>query len=749
MSIRRIQVSMTVLLLVAVCFGPAPMLLGQGASPALTLLHRQVTDRLAKLLFESDTEGAIKLQRGLLQKQTDEAVLAQELTERGIRVCALLNEAGKAEEASRWRRDIDACLSRSESIAPAAPVVETPIAVAPAAPETPAAPAASAVATVSSPPAAKPEVTPAPVAPVPPTPTEKPAPKSSEGPRPVLILARTGEARPAEKPATQPGPRPTEGVVPAAPIEPPAPVEPAVNPPTTVAKLAPAPRSEPVAPAAAPSARAPLKAAPGNMPSSTDPAPTTVLPATPAPRPAQSPAPAPTPKPEPTSRPAVSAPAPVPATTERTPPVVAAKPRIEREVRTEVVAPPPVSATVSTRSRVSAPETVVTTTTTRTVPGKNGEEVTVTTRTTRTSAAASALLRAAAPTVAPAPKPAEQPEPPQAPKAPPPPSEPAAASPPIAPAIPAPVVQVPGERAAPVVAAPLARLSKPLFPEAVERPARPANEPAHAVAITPDSPNKLRSLNDIKVSLNFKDAEIADIARIIAEKAELNIVSRKPIVGRTTVRLDNVAVGTALDVILKGNDYSYDVKDGIVWVLQKGDEPPETMIFFIKHVRAVDLLRLVENCLGQDDAPPVAVPTYAAPVPADPAMMGGQAGAGSAVGSGSDAIDLSTPAAPTVAPTYSVLTGPRGAPTTRRANVILDDRANALIVTAPRRKLEEIARIIAAMDFDQGGGAKGYTEERIFKIKYIDKATLINSIRLALPDFNPEKQIVDVNRRTK
>jgi type II secretory pathway component HofQ len=262
----------------------------------------------------------------------------------------------------------------------------------------------------------------------------------------------------------------------------------------------------------------------------------------------------------------------------------------------------------------------------------------------------------------------------------------------------------------PVLAQP--RLSRPLFPQTTAPANESSGEPGHAVAITADTPNKLRGLTGIRVSLNFRDAEIADIARIIAEKAGLNIVSRKPIVGRTTVRLDNIPVGNALDIILKGNDYSYEVKDDIIWILQKGDEPSETMIFFIKQVRASDLQPLVKYSLDQDEAISAAFPTDS------PVTTPGV----SAMDTGS-APDQYGPPAPV---TVLAPTAPRSA-TPRRWSVILDDRSNALIVTAPRRKLEEIGRMVAAMDFNRGGQAvmSGALEERIFKLKFIEKDTLI------------------------
>jgi len=64
-----------------------------------------------------------------------------------------------------------------------------------------------------------------------------------------------------------------------------------------------------------------------------------------------------------------------------------------------------------------------------------------------------------------------------------------------------------------------------------------------------------------RLSMDFKDADINNMLRIIAEVSGLNIVSGEDVKGKVTVRLINVPWEQALDVILKINNFGY-VRDG-------------------------------------------------------------------------------------------------------------------------------------------------------------------------------------------
>ena len=67
-----------------------------------------------------------------------------------------------------------------------------------------------------------------------------------------------------------------------------------------------------------------------------------------------------------------------------------------------------------------------------------------------------------------------------------------------------------------------------------------------------------------KVSLEFKDADIRDVIRILAEVSGLNFVVDPKVRGTVTLRLRNVPWDKALDVILKVNKLGKIEEDGII-----------------------------------------------------------------------------------------------------------------------------------------------------------------------------------------
>jgi type IV pilus assembly protein PilQ len=57
-----------------------------------------------------------------------------------------------------------------------------------------------------------------------------------------------------------------------------------------------------------------------------------------------------------------------------------------------------------------------------------------------------------------------------------------------------------------------------------------------------------------KLSLDFKDADINNILRLIAEVSDLNIIAAEDVTGKITIRLVEVPWDQALDIILQSND---------------------------------------------------------------------------------------------------------------------------------------------------------------------------------------------------
>ena len=98
-----------------------------------------------------------------------------------------------------------------------------------------------------------------------------------------------------------------------------------------------------------------------------------------------------------------------------------------------------------------------------------------------------------------------------------------------------------------------------------------------SVDILPSSPEELTAAASLtqgkpeaptaeakKISMDFKDADINNLLRILAEVSGANIVAGSEVKGNVTVRLTNVPWDQALEVILKINNFAY-IKEGNIY----------------------------------------------------------------------------------------------------------------------------------------------------------------------------------------
>jgi type IV pilus assembly protein PilQ len=106
------------------------------------------------------------------------------------------------------------------------------------------------------------------------------------------------------------------------------------------------------------------------------------------------------------------------------------------------------------------------------------------------------------------------------------------------------------------VAAVMAQAPAPSAPAAAPAMAAPAPAPAPA----PVAPGTGR------LSMDFKDADINNLLRIIAEVSGMNVVAGGDVTGKVTVRLVNVEWQQALDVILRINGMGYEIDGNIIRV---------------------------------------------------------------------------------------------------------------------------------------------------------------------------------------
>lgn len=114
------------------------------------------------------------------------------------------------------------------------------------------------------------------------------------------------------------------------------------------------------------------------------------------------------------------------------------------------------------------------------------------------------------------------------------------------------------------------------------------------------------------VTLDFKEADIRNVLKIISYKAGVNIVTSPEVMGNVTIRLVDVPWEKALDVILKTYGFGYEKQGNIISVApiekltaQKKQEvelaqvqPTQTEVFNLKYIDAKDAKKALEPQLS-------------------------------------------------------------------------------------------------------------------------------------------------------
>ncbi|MBI5144944.1 MAG: type IV pilus secretin PilQ [Candidatus Omnitrophica bacterium] len=114
------------------------------------------------------------------------------------------------------------------------------------------------------------------------------------------------------------------------------------------------------------------------------------------------------------------------------------------------------------------------------------------------------------------------------------------------------------------------------------------------------------------VTLDFKEADIRNVLKIISYKSGVNIVFTPEVIGNVTIRLTDVPWERALDVVLKTYGYAYERQGNIITVApfdkltaQKKQEvelaqvqPTITEVFALKYIDAQDAKKALEPQLS-------------------------------------------------------------------------------------------------------------------------------------------------------
>ena len=104
------------------------------------------------------------------------------------------------------------------------------------------------------------------------------------------------------------------------------------------------------------------------------------------------------------------------------------------------------------------------------------------------------------------------------------------------------------------------------------------------------------------VTIDFKDADIHNVLRILSYKSEVNIVAGKEVEGTVTVRLVDVPWERALDVVLKTYGFAYEREGNIIRVTtveNLGQEPLKTEVFNISYAKAEDVADSIKEIISE------------------------------------------------------------------------------------------------------------------------------------------------------
>ncbi|MFH0827330.1 MAG: secretin and TonB N-terminal domain-containing protein [Candidatus Omnitrophota bacterium] len=102
------------------------------------------------------------------------------------------------------------------------------------------------------------------------------------------------------------------------------------------------------------------------------------------------------------------------------------------------------------------------------------------------------------------------------------------------------------------------------------------------------------------VTLDFKEADIQNVLKIISYKSGVNIVSTPDVIGNVTIKLVDVPWETALDVLLKTYGFGYQRQGNIILVTKmeniskiQAEEALQTEIFTLKFLDAQDAQKIL------------------------------------------------------------------------------------------------------------------------------------------------------------
>lgn len=123
-----------------------------------------------------------------------------------------------------------------------------------------------------------------------------------------------------------------------------------------------------------------------------------------------------------------------------------------------------------------------------------------------------------------------------------------------------------------------------------------------ASADQPASPAEIAPTGEGQISVDFKDAEIRQVLRIISLKSGVDIVAGADVEGLVTIKLTNVPWEQALDIILRTYGFTYERKGAIIRVMTVSaleKEALSTEVFPLDYAKAKEVPDVVKEMLSE------------------------------------------------------------------------------------------------------------------------------------------------------
>lgn len=104
------------------------------------------------------------------------------------------------------------------------------------------------------------------------------------------------------------------------------------------------------------------------------------------------------------------------------------------------------------------------------------------------------------------------------------------------------------------------------------------------------------------ITLDFKEADINTVLRVMSLKSKINIVAGPEVQGNVTIRLENVPWEKALQVVLRTYGYVYERDGNIIRVTTRENlaaEPLVTQTFILNYTKATEIQNAVQDMLTE------------------------------------------------------------------------------------------------------------------------------------------------------